>query len=162
MHLLTFFLYFLCRGKLTLPPLRSNKKAAAGRTQPPTLRPSPAAAPGTPVTSRAETTAEKMAGKKQVADTSVLKMAEASASDASQIIAIKREAAAEMAASKSQASPRPRSEGGVQWKDPRKTLKDMRKSTHEWYKHMSGLHSTLDDEIEVRYSLVAAPGHFGG
>ena len=154
-----------------MPQLRANKKAAAGRTQLPP-KPSPAAAPGTPGSSvptvlypgtfSSETAAERMAGKRQVAGPTILKTAEASASDASQIIAIKQEAATEMAASQTQASTRPCSEGGIQWKDPRMTLKIMHEGTQEWYKHMSGLQTTLDEELEVRYSIVAAPGHFGG
>ena len=76
-------------------------------------------------------------------------MAEASASDAARIIAMKQEVEDEMAASHGGSSSRPLSRLGDGLKDPRQTLKTMRAGTLEWYKHMDGLHVTLDEQLEV-------------
>ena len=120
-----------------MPKLRSQLKAAAGRSKLP--RASPAAAPATPAanipvafcpgTFVAETAAEKAAGKKPVAGPAILKTAEASANDAARLIAIKQEMADEMAARHDSTSSIPCSEEGVNLQDPRQMLKTMREGT---------------------------------
>ena len=151
-----------------MPKLR---KTLAGRNKPPT-RPSPAAAPSTPATSipvvfhpgtyTAETAAEKAAGKKPITAPAAAKTAEAPARDAAKLIAVKQEAAAKAASSQTEAAAVPRSDAGVAMIDPPHLLKTIRQDARGWYKNFVELHSQLGSHLEVRYSLVPAPGHFDG
>ena len=161
-----------------MPKLRANLKAAAGRTKP--VRFSPATAPATPATntpavlcpgtfradqvrvaSSAQTAAEKAAGKKVAASTPI-RSAEAPASDAARIMAIKKETAEAAKAKLGGSTPVPNPADDEDTMDARHTLLTMCNGTKNWYKHMRGLQDTLQGQLEVRQYIVVAPNYFVG
>ena len=109
----------------------------------------------------AQGAAEKAAGKKVAASTS-LRSAEATANDAARIMAVKKETAEAAKAKLGGSTSHPNPAADYDTMDARHTLQTMCDGTKSWYKHMRELQNTLQGQLEVKQYIVVAPDYFVG